>query len=363
MSDNIVIATLPIKPQVTTNIGMLLAPTIMDFIGNVYDSKKVISINTLNTYQEKDSQANIYLNSIDKNKIDYDSILIDKDRVDELIEIIDKLYKNGFLQVKLKNVIRCDCGKVDMLEEAIDITNAKLYRKQDGKVYCNSCNSMCKHSVEKVLVFKLDNKQDDTIMISPNFLQKDISGISNSFKGREILVSKKRDTGYNLDTINGLFNIDIDFMWSNYFNLFEEENQILLASNHQLLTMYLMNFLAKTTSSKKIEFVANPYIRGNMSKILTQYEAKESFSYKKLFILYNLRWGQKDCTWSDTIIDYINKISQTKLDNLYKSMIMSAKDIIDNNSVDKQINDILIRTTNMQNNIKVMKKMYKEGRL
>lgn len=363
MRDNTVVATLPIKPQETTNIGMLLAPTIMDFIGNVYEAKRVISINTLNTYHEKDSQINTYLSSIDKNKINYDSILIDKDRADELIEIIDKLYKSGFLQVKRKNVIRCDCGKVDILEEAIDVNNAKLYRKKDEKMYCNSCNSMCKHSIEKVLVFKLDDKQDDTIMISPNFLQKDIRGISNSFRGREILVSKKRDTGYNLDTINGLFNIDIDFMWSNYFNLFEEENQILLASNHQLLIMYLMNYLARTTSNKKITFVANPYIRGDLSKRLAQYEEKESASYKKLFILYNLRWGQKDCTWSDTIIDYINGISQTKLDNLYKAMIMNAMDIIDSNSIDKQINDILVRTTNMQNNIKVMKKMYKEGKL
>lgn len=45
--NNIMISTLPIKPQKNTNIGMMIAPTIMDFMGTVLNIEKNIGFNVL----------------------------------------------------------------------------------------------------------------------------------------------------------------------------------------------------------------------------------------------------------------------------------------------------------------------------
>lgn len=37
-----IILTLPIKPQQETNIGMMLSPTIMDYIGSSLSIKKIL---------------------------------------------------------------------------------------------------------------------------------------------------------------------------------------------------------------------------------------------------------------------------------------------------------------------------------
>ena len=42
---NTIILTLPIKPQSETNIGMMLSPTVMDYIGSALKIKKNIGFN------------------------------------------------------------------------------------------------------------------------------------------------------------------------------------------------------------------------------------------------------------------------------------------------------------------------------
>lgn len=53
-------------------------------------------------------------------------------------------------------------------------------------------------------------------------------------------------------------------------------------------------------------------------------------------------------------------ISDTKIKNLYKSMILESKQYIDDEDFVKSLNAAIEKSTNMQNNIKVMKRYYKE---
>lgn len=365
MKSDILVSTMPIKPQKRTNIGMLIAPTLVDLLGSVYNCEKIISMNSLNSYENKESQLNIYKNDIDKNKIHYDSIFVDKENADKIMNIIEKLYKDNHLKIKYKEKIRCDCGKVDILENTIS-KNAKLfYMNEENNIICKQCGKICKKYNEKSLVLELDKNIDDSIKIAPIYLKKEINYFSSQFKGQDILVSKNRNTGYDLNLDKCKFNIDIDFLWNNYFKLFEQDKQILIASNHQLLLMYLMNYLSKISSKKDITFVANPYILNKNEILDSKIDLNDSESYKKLFILYNLRWRQKDCYWSSSVIDYLNSISSTKLNNLYKVLLESSKELIEckNIDLDEQISNILIDCTNMQENIKTMKKMFKNGLL
>lgn len=364
MNSNLVVSTMPLKPQKETNIGMLLAPTIMDFLGDCFDCEKVMSMNSLNSYCDKNKELEIYINDIDKNSIKYNRVLVDEHHADEILSIIEKLYRDNYLCIKNKSKYICDCGKVDILESTLN-SNAKLCHFDDkGNLVCNECGSICKKYNEKNLCLELKDNVDDTVSIAPLYLKKEMNGFSKQFKGNDFLVSKNRDTGYSLILDGIKFNIDVDFIWNNFFKLFEQDKQILLASNHQVLLMYLMNYLSRITSNKELTFVANPYVLNKGERLDQKYFLNDNEFYKKLFILYNLKWKQKDCNWSSSIIDYLSTISNTKLNNLYKTILYSSKEIIKQDMpLDMQIDKILIRGTNMQENIKLMKTLYKKGML
>ena len=40
--DNILISSLPVKPQNITNVGMMMAPTVMNYLGDVLNCTKMI---------------------------------------------------------------------------------------------------------------------------------------------------------------------------------------------------------------------------------------------------------------------------------------------------------------------------------
>lgn len=363
MIDNLVISTLPIKPQKVTNVGMLIGPTISNVLKDAYQCRNFIGINTLNTYEKKDDQVDILKKDLDNNYINYDKIVIDKDNDVVLLNKISELVQKGLIKPKLKKKLICDCGRVDILEDSIN-NNAKLYHYDKDKIVCNSCNSVCKVFYEKVLCLELLNTIDDDVEICPTFLKKEMKGFSKTFKGSDLLISKKRDTGYKINVNNEGYNIDIDFIWSNFFNLFDEDNEVLIASNHQLLIMYLMNYLAKLTSDKRICFLATPYIRTKKANDFDNYFLKDVDVYKKLFILYNLKWKQKDCLLSESIIKFLDNTSETKLNNLYKTILTNADEyFINSYGLAEQINLFLERGTNQQENIKTMKRLYKERRL
>lgn len=354
-----IVSTLPIKPQQNINLGLLIGPTIMDFIGNALNIEKNMGFNVLHTYANKSLELNNYITYLKQSGIEYDSIFVDKDHDLELLDIVYKMYKDGLIKEKLKPVIRCSCGMVDMINSIGN--NAKLYTIKNNTTYCNNCGEECKKSEEECLVFHIDELVN--ISLTPMYLKKEIEELSKNFINKDILVSKVRKTGYTLNIGNKEYNIDVDFLWSNYFKLYEKTNQIYIASNHQIFNMYLMNYLAKKTSNKALTFVASPYIKANLKEAQLQYEKKLLKEYKALLLLYNLKWKNKDCIWDDSIMNYLMNISDTKLKNLYKSMLISTKDILDVNHLDELLFQILNNKTNMQKNIKTMKKLYKDGKL
>lgn len=359
--EDILISTLPIKPQKETNIGMLLSPTIMDFIGNVLEAQKNIGFNLIHSYEEKDTELDNYLDIVNRSQIEYNSIFIDKDHDNELLEIVDKMYHDGFLKIKQKEKIMCECGRVDMVLSSVN--NGKIYRLENGNIICNYCNQVCSKYIEKSLVFELKDLVKPP-SICPPYLKKEMYSFIQTFNNSEFLVSKNRSTGYVIDTLSGTFNIDVDFIWSNYFKLYDNTKQIYIASNHQLFTMFLMNYLAEKTSDKELIFIANPYLNVNLKEAKRQYELRTLKEYKQLLLLYNLRWQNKNCQWSDSNATYLNNISDTKLKNLYKAMIFSSQELLKSDlSLEELIFRILKEKSNMQNNIKEMKKLYKEGRL
>ena len=359
-NNNILVSSLPVKPQQITNVGMMLGPTVMDFLGDVLDCNKMLSFNTLHTYNDKNSELELYVNDINKSGINYDKTFVDSDCANELLNCVQKMIYDKEIVVKNKIIYRCECGMVDLEKSAIN-KNAKLYSIKNDKIVCKHCNCECKEYKQKSLVLEVKNNVDCSIV--PNYLNSDIKAINDTFLGNDILISKGRKTGYSLLLDGIVYNIDIDFLWSNYFKIFNEQMQIYIASNHQLFAMFLMNYISKISSNKDLYFVATPYLNVDLNKAWDEYNSNELKEFKKLLLLYNLRWKNKNCNWDESISCYLNNISNTKLKNLYLSMIVNSKDYLNYDDISYSINNLLNKSTNMQNNIKIMKKYFKDGML
>ncbi len=354
-----VVMTMPIKPQEETNIGMYISPTLMEVLSDILSCDSVMAVNLLNTYKDKDLQLKHFIDDLERQGIKYDKLFVDKNYVDKILTLIQELIKRGFVKKSTEEVFRCDCGKVDFLKQGINSNTNKLYYEKNGKYYCKECGSECKSFKEDVLVLDLSKDVDDSMLIVPTFLKNDVKHLTKAFKGSKMLVSKQRDTGYQLDVDGKKFNIDIDFLWTNYFRFFDNDQIIMLASNHQLYKMYLLNYLNKIISGNEICFVAHPYM--NLSRELNplaEYEKTRDSIYKKLFILYNLKWQNKNCDWSSSTISYLSNISTTRRNNLYK-VIENCGNKFDENMMplDEYLENILRRGINMQQNIPESKKL------
>ncbi len=357
MNNDFLVATLPIKPQKNTNVGMMVAPTIMEHIGNIFNIDKCMSVNLLHTYANKDEELNNYKMYIENAGINYNFLFKDEEYTQQLLNIIKKMIESGIISVQKEHIVYCDCGKVDMLKDATN-NNGKLYHMENGKIICNCCNNLCHEQEADVLTLKIN--EHESASISPAFLQKDIQDIESQFIGKKVLISKKRNTGFKLQIDNNSFNIDIDFIWSNYFKLLNYQNEIFIASNHQLYNMFFINYLSKVSSDKNLHFIATPYIDGNLNDIKAEYEARKLKEYKLLLLLYNLKWKNKNSKWSTSNYNYLANISDTKIKNLYEALLYESKsysieDIFAN------IDNALNTSSNMQKNISLMKTLYKNG--
>lgn len=356
------IMTMPIKPQQNTNIGMYIAPTIMNTLSDIFECDNLMAINLLNTYKSKDDYLSVYKNDLNKHGIKYCDLFVDKSNIDKILMLIEKMAKEGNISTQFESIYRCECGKVDILKRGLSNNEiGKLYFLKDDRYFCRQCATECINYNESVLTLNLEEKIDDSIKIVPIFLKKDIQHLTKVFKGEKLLISKTRETGCKIDIFGKSFNIDIDFILSNYFQLFDADKKIILASNHQVLQMYLLNYLNRIVKKDDICFIANPYM--NLCKDfnpLEEYEKTSDEFYKKLFILYNLKWRKKNCDWSKSVIEYISTISNTRRENLYKTILHTARKITEEKtSDDEYIEKILNQGINMQENIIESKKLVK----
>lgn len=100
MNNDYVVATLPIKPQQNTNVGMMIAPTIMEHIGNVFHIDKCMSVNLLHTYEDKSKDLNNYKQYIENAGINYNFLFKDDEYTNELLDIIKKMISSELIFIQ-----------------------------------------------------------------------------------------------------------------------------------------------------------------------------------------------------------------------------------------------------------------------
>lgn len=352
------ITTMPIKPQNKTKIGMCLAPILTDVFGDCMSAEKIFSVNVLNTYDYKDDIINRYLKSIKDLGINYDKLYIDKVHNKFLADCINDLINKGIIIEKESKTCRCPCGRVDSLKDGIRLYDDKtLYYEKDGKIFCKLCNEEAEETSEKNLFIHLDENADTSINIFPTKLKKACLGFDKQYKGKDYLITKNRETGYKT-TYNGTdYNIDIDALWLNYINCFKNNSQIIIASNHQVFEMYLLNYLNKMYNNKDLHFIATPYLKFKDKNIEQKFENMNQIA-TKLSLLFSLSWSNSDSLCNPDVMKYLNKLDDKKLNDLYN--IVTEK-LDESKDIDEQIADFALGNLNFQKTLKKQKLYNKES--
>jgi len=354
MNKNLVTMSLPAKPQSKTNIGLLIAPIIMEIIGKKTNSKKMITLNTLHSYISTQENVGVYLNDLKKTNIKYDCYYEDKKHTDELLLVLKKLIKSNIINEKEVNIFSCDCGKVEFIENGLCYGDGKLYSKKGDNLYCDFCNSKVICKKRKALVLKY-NKIGENVNVIPSFLSKEMDYFVELFSNQDILISKKRNTGNYILVNNNKYNIDIEFIWSQLYGI-DNSNKIMIASNHQVYTMFIINMLNRYYNENNILFLLTPYMDNNtkFDDFEKKFDELCTIS-KKLFLIYSLNWKKKTCSWNLGTYKKIKKLSELEAKKLY-NYLCSEMSYNDFNELVEKINIFFTKEVNIDNNIKFIKK-------
>ena len=354
-----VISTLPIKPRENPNIGMTISPVIVELLGKKLKIQKNFAINLLHSYNDLSTLLDYNVNYFDNYGLQFDSLILDSENVDKLLEGIEKLISAGVVLSQQAEKYRCNCGFVDTLVTSVnDYSEGKIYHIKDGNLICNHCHSICRKYKEKSLVFDLKSQDfSHDIHIFPFFEKKDIMTFDRNENIKFHLISKARDTGYQIMFDGQKYNVDIDALWMNFPQIYNQERQIYVASNHQLYPTYVMNLINNALNEKEIFYILNPYLTKNDNLRFDVEKLYERGSiYAKLAIISSIRWKNKNCTWDNSVLRGLSKYDEDILNKLYDEMIAEE---FDAENFEKNLGQFLNYDTTIQHNINAIKRLVK----
>lgn len=359
MMEDLIISTLPIKPRKNPIVGMAISPVIVELLGKKLKIHKNLAVNLLHSYNDLFSLLDYNINYFSNYGLEFDRLILDSKNVCKLLEGVEKLISADFIVSRQIEKCMCDCGFVDVPVTAIsNYCDGKIYQIQGGKVICNHCHTACKKYKENSLVFDLKSQDfSHDIHMFPFFEKKDIMAFDKNNNIDFHLISKTRNTGYQIMCGSQKYNVDIDALWMNFPQIYDEKRQIYVASNHQLYPIYVMNLINNALNEKEVFYILNPYLgksEGLRLDVEKLYE--RSPIYAKLAIISSLRWKKKDCTWDNSVLRGLSKYDENILNQLYDVMILEG---FKDDNFEKDLGQFLNYDTTIQRNISVIKRLVK----
>ena len=186
--DNLMISTMPIKPYEEVNIGLMIGPTLSDIVGSILNCKKVLSFNLLHSFDNKKNYLSNYINIIKSFGIEYNQIIKDVDWTEQYLYKIEELYKKGVILINEGNILRCDCGRVEMSKDSLkNHQDGNLYYWAHDKVICKLCGKECKSYSQKNLYLEVRQEYCKDISIIPLFSKYEVQDLTKKFLNISIL--------------------------------------------------------------------------------------------------------------------------------------------------------------------------------
>lgn len=339
---NKMVITLPIAPYKNFSIGKLSTPILAEALAKKIDGKFYLAVNLLDSYKERNIDG--YKELLDMYGITLDEFWIDKEHINDLLDSIYFLIQNGYIYKIKKDMLLCNCKKVEIAKDNISSINMidSCFQIIDGEYYCKSCKKRCYIYEKEVLVLDARAVYKENMLFFPDFINKDVKTFHNNIGINQVVISRERNTGINVIYNNKKYNIDIDFLWEIYLSLFSKSDKIVLCSNHQLFQLYMVLMLENCFNKEsKTIGLATPYI--NVENFGIEKELENRMLSLKLFTLFNFKWSKKENSIDIGLLKYLNSMNVEKKQQLYHLTIKENA----NNSIEN-IKDILIKDFNFQ---------------
>ncbi|KLL02385.1 MAG: hypothetical protein MRERC_2c128 [Mycoplasmataceae bacterium RC_NB112A] len=303
------IITGPIKPYESIKVGLSVLPMVAEALQCKTENEATLALNCLDSFTKRSDYMQNYLQFIKDNGIKINDKWLDNEHLDSLKREVYKLIELGYISEKEKIIHRCKCIKVEVSSESVNsIYNTKCFDKKNSKkIICNFCNTETVEQKEKVLVFTVLKNSGSNINILPRHLGADISEIHNKKIGKDIVISRTRDTYQRIDYKGTKYNIDIDFLLANYLSTFEEKEKVVIGSHHVVYQIYLLNLLEQCkhpNEPNNIVFVAVSHVKG-LEEINFKNLNNDS---KKLNVVYSATNLKKpNSKWEEDNYQYLTK--------------------------------------------------------
>jgi len=349
------ILTLPMMPVDGNNYGKFVTPIICETLSNIFDCKYYHCINVLDSFNDRSTKIDNYISTLNDNNIHYDELWYDIENVPKLLKNIEILIRNGYIFEMNSNIYRCDCGVVEIEKSKIDTcnpNNLKFWYDND-KLICKHCGTICREYDEKILVFVPKNVLLQDVNVLPRYLNKDIKTYERTVLNSYTTISRCRNTGVSIVYNGDKYNIDIDFLWATYLSIFEEKEKIVVSGNRMIYQLFLVSILEKCLSPDNTTLLLGTPYMTNIKDILKCSNFIDNEELRKLFILFNTKWSKKENLYDETILTYLNKMSDDTRIQLYN--IMNAP-IENKGNFYNDMEKILKIQLNMQECVKKLKR-------
>ena len=329
------IISIPIDVRSSYNKdGMYVIPVIIDYFSKLYGINGNLILNFMDSFNKDKIQfKDEYIQNLNKLGTNL-NLSYDYDYRSEVNNVIIELISNGYAYPKTIEIIKCDCGRVDYPKEA-ELSGTKILGiKNHGSYFCQICFSDCFEIKEERLVLKLNPVDSLDFNVFPANRHSSIMNILEGLIGKEMVISKNRNTGFEFVFENKTYSIDVDYY--NYFLLASiiADQKIVISSNHtefqQSVTYLISNMINK---SKDYTIVSIPYLlRNNISE--RQFITNENFSnlpkneHLKYLILKSLRNAkQSTYQWDDGYYDIIKEKEFDVLNQEFSNFLSENKKV------------------------------------
>ena len=213
-----IVTTLPLSPRKNADLGYYSVPLLADIIASFMGTYVVHAVNILGSKKLVSQDVDMHFKML--NHLCISSQLHWRDTDEQWDVALSRLFYFGSMQGWVfqdeRIVMACPCGKVEFLANESTLSEIhgkrKVYKVQDGVATCLLCGNTATPRMTRCLLVRLPDLVPDIVVI-PKYAAVEWNQLTRDIVGREILVSRIRETGIHAEFMGKRFNIDIDFAW------------------------------------------------------------------------------------------------------------------------------------------------------
>ena len=210
-----VVTTLPTSPRKLPALGFFLLPYLSHLLGRLQDLRVIGPVNLLGARKYGASEADAFETALSHLAIVPDTQWRDSDLAWNSIlpVVVTEGLNQGWIRRDVVSVFVCPCGKTEFLNKPSNLVsgnfNRKVYEINDGVPSCLLCKATAVARHQDALLLVLP-RHIPTVSLVPRYAAETWADLIANLSGREIPVSRMRETGLSVTVAGTRFNVDVD---------------------------------------------------------------------------------------------------------------------------------------------------------